>query len=216
MGYIYSGVPRNLLISLKKETGYDNFVETGTFMGNTIIWAASVFANCFTIEINEELSKNASKKIDCPKNIQFIVGDSKNELNKLTLKLTDKTIFWLDGHYSGEGTGGVEDECPIMKELDSIKNLPNSIILIDDARFFLGPPPAGHRTSDWPGLDDIFMKLKANFPNHYITLIDDTIISCPKKYKYVLDEDWKNNFYTRYPKAIEISRFRSLIKKVFS
>lgn len=219
MGYIYSGIPKELILNFKKETGYENLVETGTFTGSTIIWAASVFPNCFTIEINKQFSDQASQITNCPKNIEFIVGDSKNELKKLAPKLSDKTIFWLDGHYSGEDTGGSEHECPIMEELDAIKTLPNSIILIDDARFFLGPPPAGHRATDWPGIDEIILKLTTNFPNNYSTLVDDTIISCPKKYKYILDADWQKNFYTRYPKtnASENNKgFLSSLKKLFS
>ncbi|MDO9000769.1 MAG: hypothetical protein Q7W45_13455 [Bacteroidota bacterium] len=216
MGYIYSGIPKELILKLKQESGYENLVETGTFTGNTIIWAASVFKNCFTIEINKSLSDLASQRSDCPKNIQFIVGDSKTELKKLVPTLSDKTIFWLDGHYSGEGTGGVDNECPVMDELDAIKILPNSLILIDDARFFLGPPPLGHRAKDWPGLDEIILKLKTNFPNHYSSLVDDTIISVPQQYKFVLDNDWQKNFYIRYPKQKQSKTLLSSIKKLFS
>ena len=104
-----------------------------------------------------------------------------------------------------------------MEELDAIKILPNSIILIDDARFFLGPPPSVHRAKDWPSFDEIIIKLKTNFPNHYSTLVDDTIISVPKKYKNILDEDWQTNFYTRYPKVSNLKQASifSSIKKIF-
>ena len=211
MGFVYHGVPRQLVINIKKETGYENFVETGTFKGDTIIWAASIFKNAYTIEINEAMSKQASQRSDALSNIHFLTGNSKDVLKQLTTTLTDKTIFWLDGHYSGEGTGGEERECPVMEELDSIKVLQESFILIDDARFFLGPPPSVHRSSDWPGIDEIFAKLKTLFPNNYSTLIDDTIVSCPSKFKYILDKDWQANFENRY----SLNKPKTLFQKIF-
>ncbi|MBS1650689.1 MAG: hypothetical protein JSU07_01645 [Bacteroidetes bacterium] len=214
MGYIYLGIPKELLKLFAEKTGYQNFVETGTFSGRTIIWAASLFNNCYTIEINKEFSENAANTKNCPKNIQFIVGDSRVELKKIVSTISDGTIFWLDGHYSGEETGGKENECPIIDEIEIIKKHQNSIILIDDARFFLGPPPEGHRADDWPGIDEIFYKLKINFPNHYTTLIDDTIISCPKEYKYILDSDWKKNFKNRYPSPTEKPSYLSKLKRI--
>ena len=51
-----------------------------------------------------------------------------------------RILFWLDGHYSGEGTGGCDEVCPIIAELRLIaqSKRKDHCILIDDARLFIG------------------------------------------------------------------------------
>ena len=49
-------------------------------------------------------------------------------------------LFWLDAHYSGKGTAKEDVITPIIYELQCILNSSNlnHVILIDDARFFIG------------------------------------------------------------------------------
>ena len=105
------GVPRELILKIKEAILCQDFVETGTFQGDTCFWAKKYFDNVYTIEISEEISKRTASKPDCPENIQFLVGDSKDVLPKIVGELGANTIFWFDGHYSGPGTGGEEHEC---------------------------------------------------------------------------------------------------------
>jgi len=51
-----------------------------------------------------------------------------------------RILFWLDGHYSGEGTACGDQVSPILQELDLIKAHPrrDHCILIDDSRLFTG------------------------------------------------------------------------------
>jgi hypothetical protein len=39
----------------------------------------------------------------------------------------------------------------------AISKTKDSIILIDDARCFLGPLPPPHNANDWPRIDEIFL-----------------------------------------------------------
>ena len=203
MGIINFSIPKDIVIKIVNNIQIENFIETGTFMGGTAFWAASYFTNIYTIEIDEEISKKTASNPECPKNVNFIVGDSKYALNELMPKIEGRSFFWLDGHWC-TGGGGKDAECPLIDELKALKNLKDPIIFIDDARCFLGPLPKPHRSEDWPLIDEIFSTLKELFPNHFTTIQDDVIMCVPTDVRSIINEDWQEKFSLRFnpPKPV--------------
>ncbi|MCD6063802.1 MAG: hypothetical protein K0R82_1713 [Flavipsychrobacter sp.] len=197
MGIVSFSIPQKLITSIIANCNIPNFVETGTYKGNSSIWASKHFSKVYTIEIDETLSKYAAARPDAGKNIEFIVGDSKKEMPKLAAKLSGRTLFWLDGHWC-MGAGGKDDECPLMSELEAITSLQDSIILVDDVRCFLGPLPPPHMASDWPRIDTIFQFIRQNFPNHHTTIIDDVLVIYPSDIKPYVDKYWQETYNNRF------------------
>jgi hypothetical protein len=214
MGAVSFSIPQQLVKALIDNSTITNFVETGTFKGNTSIWAASYFTNVFTIEIDPQFSRTASQRTDAKPNIEFIVGDSKTVMPSLINRLRGTTMFWLDGHWCMDA-GGKEHECPLIEELIAISKKKDSIILIDDARCFLGPLPPPHQSNDWPRLDEIFTLIKQFFPANTTTIIDDVIVSVPNDFKEILDTYWKSTYHERYSLSY-IVRKHSLLSIVKS
>jgi FkbM family methyltransferase len=200
MGIVNFSIPKNLVLGIKQEVKIDNFIETGTFKGETTFWAADFFDKVYTIEISPEISRETASKSDCPKNIEFIVGDSREELPQLVKRVKGRSFYWLDGHWC-TGAGGKEAECPLMDELKAIAVSEKPIIFIDDARCFLGPLPPPHNCKDWPAIDEIFTFFKENFLNSYTTIIDDVIISVPEDVKPIIDDYWIKTFHKRFDLA---------------
>lgn len=133
------------------------FIETGTFMGDTVEFVKPKLQKIFSIELSEELANNAKDRFVNDRNIKIIQGDSSIELKTLIQQLKGSALFWLDGHYSSEffikdkfiRTAKGEINTPIVKELEIILSsslMP--IILIDDARLFNGK-------DDYPTLKSI-------------------------------------------------------------
>lgn len=219
MGYIYSGIPEKIVTDILKASGIKSFVETGTSFGNTALWASSHFKNVYTMEIDEEIYRTASERKDAKNktNIKFLKGNCVDLLPGILNKLEDNTMFWLDGHYSGFATSGIDNECPVLDEIKIISTCKEATILIDDARCFLGPPPPPHNPAHWPGIAQIFDCLKQYFPTHYTTIVDDVIICVPHNLKIVIDKDWLTNIYTRYKGPSYIKRItQRVFKKVRS
>jgi len=116
------------------------FIETGTYLGNTVNAVKKNFKEIYSIELNKVLYLKAKQKFIRDKHINVILGDSSENLPKILSKIDDPCLFWLDAHYSGENTSKTNIETPITKELQCILNHPNKnhIILIDDSHKFTG------------------------------------------------------------------------------
>jgi hypothetical protein len=147
--YLIEVQPHSLLSGLEKRaeikkwqamTGHTLFVETGTFLGDTTIAMAAVFQRCWTVEIDEALYQQALRKFEGHPHITAIRGDSETTIADILKDIDAPAIFWLDGHYSRGNTGRGVLDSPIMNELRRIFEHPikTHVILIDDARLFLG------------------------------------------------------------------------------
>ena len=78
------------------------------------------------------------------------MGDSSIVFEKLLPNLTEKCIFFLDAHWSGEDTGRSNKDVPLEEEIISINNLykQDAIIIIDDFRLF-GSNRYRKKGEDW-------------------------------------------------------------------
>jgi hypothetical protein len=180
MGIIHHGAPTELILALKQASGIENFVETGTLVGDTAAWAANHFARVVTIENQENRHKKAAERFGATGNVLVLFGESPDVLSECAL--TSPTIFWLDAHWmgTGSGTGGDGHECPAIAEIDAINSGPanSHIILVDDARLFSAPPPHPHDAAQWPDLNVVVSALD-NHGTRYVVLFEDALIAVP-------------------------------------
>ena len=142
MGLIYTGVPPNLALSLKNQFLLETFVETGTLLGHTALWACSHFSHVLSIEADQQLYRLACQKLKGIHNIDLRYGKSEYVLKQIVCERDKPALFWLDAHWSGPGTAGESYECPLLDEIAVVDGQAREhIILIDDARLFIIRPP---------------------------------------------------------------------------
>jgi hypothetical protein len=129
----------NFFLNLLQDdyTKYNCFIETGTYNGDTIFSLEPYFNKLYTVEFSEKYYINTKNKYNGRK-INFILGDSSIVFESLLPNITDKCIFFLDGHWSGGDTGHSNKACPLYEEIECINNLftNDAIIIIDDFRLF--------------------------------------------------------------------------------
>lgn len=133
-----SAVNQDFLNLLKDDyKKYSCFIETGTYFGNTILKMVPFFDKLYTIEFSEKYYNLSKNRYNGDK-IDFILGDSSVVFETLLPTINDKTIFYLDGHWSSGDTGKSTKDCPLNEEITHINNLfkNEAIIIIDDFRLF--------------------------------------------------------------------------------
>lgn len=137
---------KDFLLTLRDDyREFPVFIETGTHHGGTTFAMEPLFDALYTIEISPRLF-NITRREYTGKKIEFILGDSSELFPILLPKISQKAIFFLDGHYSGGGTVQGDKDCPLVEELEAIQNLftAEAILIIDDYRLF-----STHIDQDW-------------------------------------------------------------------
>jgi hypothetical protein len=149
---------------------YPTFVETGTFLGETIMKMEPFFEKLHTIEIKQEFYLRAITSYKGNK-ISFHYGDSSVKLKKVCELLETPTLFFLDGHWSAGITGKGEKDCPLYEELPNIINycMQECIIIVDDVRLFGMGPNKGNEICNWEDIsvNKILEIVDSRLTKHY-------------------------------------------------
>jgi hypothetical protein len=187
-------------------------VETGTYGGGTARILAKLFDGVVTIELDEELHRNAAEVLAAPGNIDSLQGDSRSVLPSV-MDATLPTLYFLDGHWSGGPTAGEEDQCPVLDEVVIVAaGHEDDCIVIDDARLFAAAPPPPHKPEQWPTLLDIMLALHEAKPDHVVTVLHDQVIAAPRRVKPIVDAYGRREPEWEEPRAPGlIARMRAAI-----
>lgn len=173
------GPPEALIMALQARLRLGDFVETGTYRGDTAAWAAGHFARVTTIELSPGYCAAAQARFRDQPNVRVLGGDSSAVLAATIPALTGPAFFWLDAHWSGLDTAGQETECPLCGELALLNATSvTHVVLVDDARLFCAPPRRPHRAELWPDLATTVALLHDRGRRH-VVLFEDVLIAVP-------------------------------------
>jgi hypothetical protein len=165
-------VKQRIVIGYQRRYKLRTFIETGTYTGEMVAAMSSRVAQIISIEVDPALHARAVERFDGQPHIRLLLGDSGVLLSQVLASLRDPALFWLDGHYMGEGTGRAEMDTPIVAEMKAIAahDVSGHVVLIDDARLFDG-------TCGYPRLDEFTRWLTETAPRADIC-VDGDIIRC--------------------------------------
>lgn len=152
MGAFWRGIPPDLLTWGASRLGSKSVaLETGTYLGDGASLLSKHFSKVFTIERDEALAANATRRFVKVGSVKVLQGSSRDMLIPNMPARDTPAFFWLDAHFSGGVTAGADDPCPLEFELSSIceaRDVENTIILIDDVRGAVG-------ANGWPSVTEI-------------------------------------------------------------
>jgi len=113
-----------------------DWIETGTYLGDTSLALSKNSPKVITLEPSQELYEFSRSRLRAKKNVNCLFGTSEEQFNNAIALVGDKANIWLDGHYSGDITHLGATETPLFFELQTIvENLPkfkSLRIFIDD------------------------------------------------------------------------------------
>jgi hypothetical protein len=177
-----------LAVQLRECLGLRRAVETGTYRGLTARTLAPIFESVITIELSAQIHADAARALRGFQNIAAVRGRSQ-EILENALEFNVPTLYFLDGHWSGGHTAGEGERCPVLAEITAIgAGNPYDCLVIDDARLFTSAPPPPHDPRDWPTIVEVFDAIRAQRPEHLVTLLTDQVIAVPVAAKAVLDD----------------------------
>jgi predicted O-methyltransferase YrrM len=179
---------RRMILDELRSHNLRTIVETGTFLGDTTDFLSSRGYRVITLEVDPLLARLARARFDGRDNVRTIEGDSAKQMPKLVAELERAALFFLDGHYSGSGTGMGDQETPVVDEVEAILAgaRDGSFVIIDDARCFGGRP-------DYPPLTD-FLTLLRNRGVGDAVVKDDNIRFSVQRRAFAAPSAAKSNF----------------------
>lgn len=163
--------------SLKNRFSIRNFVETGTAQGHTAIEASDMFEVVHTIENSSTMYPRFLPELKQRRNVVLHLADSVVVLPRIVSQLEGNTVFFLDSHWVGAGEK-LGPECPLLDELEVLAGRSHDVVIVDDARLFIHPPPPPHDPAQWPGINQLLAALRRIVP--HACLLADSIVATPK------------------------------------
>jgi len=173
------GVPphvfkRRVIRQYARDITANVFVETGTYEGDMIQAMLGTFEKLYSVEAHAGLYEQCCERFRKLDRVHIASGDSVAFLTQSIDSFRgDRCVFWLDAHYSGQGTA--EGIAPILDELKLILGsecFPNSVVLIDDARLF-------GTQDDYPTLDEVRDHVRSLQPTSGVEVDHDIIRVLP-------------------------------------
>jgi hypothetical protein len=159
--------------NLEKYGNGETFVETGTYLGDTIdmVLESGLYENIHSIELNETLFRDAVSKYENVPSVDLWLGDSVDQLAIIVGNLSGPATFYLDAHASGPLSGGKSGGSPVLDEVSIIAASPfnDHTIFIDDVRLF------GSAEWSYVSKDDVISKLMEINPKYNIYYLDGEI-----------------------------------------
>lgn len=216
MGFTRMGAPTELVTFVSNLAGISTFIEGGTYTGGTSRWASHHFNTVHTIEAQRSIYQRTKASLAEFKNIKFWNSTTIEALPMILSEIEDTpSTFWLDAHWSGGETYGIDAECPLIDEIEIIlKSNLNHIIFIDDARLFLAPPPLPHKKNHWPSINQLFSTLNSH-GERYLVILDDVIISTPIQFSEPFGSFVQSYITKTSQQKYRPSRLAGLVKKIF-
>jgi len=197
-------IPKNLVLSLKDKYNVKNFIETGTYQGQTSLWASNHFEKVLTIEASKKMYDTCLKIFQNNKkdNVYLYHGTSNEILSKDNLEIDYKhhsTIFWLDSYWTGQGSFGDHLIHPLLEEIRLItQSTSEHFIFIDDLSLF------SHLCKfdcidEWPLIGDIFWQFTTSLVRYNFCILGDCLFAFPDKRDVkILLNSFREDIYMNY------------------
>ena len=183
MGAVTFSLDPELLAVLLSRVNFSTFVETGTFRGDSVAVVQGRVAVSISIETDALLAAEASARFATDPSVRIVHDSGAKALSELSQSLEDQDVlYWLDAHWCAvsEGDAPADSQCDLLAEIASISSLSTgSVVLIDDARFFLCAPPSPHDSTQWPTFQEVITALADLSSTHEVAVVNDVIAFYP-------------------------------------
>lgn len=204
------------IVDLKKLFNIKTFVETGTWKGVNSELYSNYFHEVLTCEVDKNIFKNTSERLNKYKNIKVFNCESSIFLDNFKKKYIDENrkdiiFFYLDAHFYKQGCTS-ENRWVVRDELNILKDFRNCIICIHDFDCSgLGHLCYDGEHLDWNVVKDSIKKINSDFfyyinSREFCDIVDlDTVKELPIEYNDSLVD------YVRFINSSDQKRYRGIL-----
>jgi predicted O-methyltransferase YrrM len=163
---------RRHLLKLFREREHECFIESGTYLGDTVEFFLPHARRIVSVEMDEHLWRGASERFSRHPHVEVVLGDAEQEIPRIVGELGEPALIWLDGHYSGEGTAHGEQAEPavaILQRLGAVGLQPGTTIVVDDLRLF-------GRLPELPSLESLISAAHTAWPDADVYMGLDSLV----------------------------------------
>lgn len=194
-----------LMRKFKEHFHIQCLVETGTWVGETAFLASQIFSEVYTVEIHPKLFEQGNALLNERKNVHRYCDESAHFLASLMHQFPKNSLFWLDAHYCGEGSGtvyirGTEIKSPLRDEVVCVLDHFDSshVLLIDDLRGYLNLPEERRVGREYATIYELYLLAKSHNlafyvlgdmaliydPSHYAVSVSPFVEACTMSYVF--------------------------------
>jgi hypothetical protein len=183
MGAVTFSLDPELLTVFASRVTFSTFVETGTFRGDSVAVVQGRVARIISIESDALLATEAMARFSSDPSVHIVHDSGAAAIRALSQSLADQDVlYWLDAHWCAmtEGPEPADSQCNLLDEIAAIGKISHrSVVLIDDARYLLSPPPSPHDPAQWPNLQAVLHALNLLSSTHEVAVVNDVIVYFP-------------------------------------
>ena len=163
-------VKQRMVLEHAKIFRTDTLIETGTYLGDMVYAMKDRFKDIYSIELSEDLYNRAKLAFKRYSHVHLLQGDSAEVLPGILDNVSERCLFWLDGHYSAGITALGNMRSPVKMEIEAIlgHSVRDHVILIDDAICFDG-------SHGYPTLFELRERILDRLPNYEMSVFDNVI-----------------------------------------
>jgi hypothetical protein len=166
---------RRHLLSVFRARGHEILVESGTYLGGTVLFMQPHARRIVSVEIEPVLYEAARQRFEDDESVELHLGDAAVLIPELVAGLAEPALVWLDGHFTG-GVNTLQGEAiepapGILESLGDLELPKGMTVVVDDLRLF-------GRGEGFPALDALLLSASRAFPEAQIaTGLDSLVIA---------------------------------------
>jgi hypothetical protein len=161
---------RRVIASYARRYKLRTFVESGTYLGETVAYVRKYCHRVYSVEVQPHLAKAARERFAHDSGICIVHGNGADCIARIVGELSEPALFWLDGHFAAGTAREDEVACPTLQELAAAlaDTRYSHVLLIDDAREFMGK-------GGYPTLDALQQFIRSARPDVTIEVKNDIV-----------------------------------------
>lgn len=176
-----TGLNRELALQLRDKYNLETFLETGTYRGESCLWAAENFEHVISIEKDQGRYRKVMGMTYKLENVKLLLGDSREMLFTALRDVRTPALIYLDAHLFGFTKNGWSnnDQCPLKEELLAVRQIRiGHVVIIDDANWFIDKPEFDHDPKQFIRIDEINTILR----DHEVSKVEgwNSLLCLPK------------------------------------